>query len=124
MAARPSDHADSPPPLKLSSALVVAVLLFIAALGVSADYELDRSRMEAEQRAAREIDALARVFAEQTRRSLQTVDISLRTAAVAYRDGGLPPLDSRHMHEQLAALRDQIADVTALFITDAQGMRL
>jgi signal transduction histidine kinase/CheY-like chemotaxis protein len=127
MAARPPDlpdHADPLPPLKLTSALVVGAVLFILALAVSADYELDRSRMEVEQRAAREIDALARVFAEQTRRSLQTVDIMLRATAVAYRDGTLPPLDSRQMHEQLAAQRDQVPDVTALFITDAQGMRL
>jgi hypothetical protein len=127
MAARPPDrpdHADPLPPLKLTSALVVGAVLFIAALAVSANYEVDSSRMEAEQRAAREIDALARVFAEQARRSLQTVDVLLRAASLAYHDGILPPLDSRQMHEQLAAQRDQVPDVTALFITDAQGMRL
>jgi len=125
MAARPlADQADPLPPLKLTSALVVGAVLFVVALMVGAVYELNRSRMEAEQRAAREIDALARVFAEQTRRSLQTVDIMLRAGAVAYRDGTFPPLDSRQTHEQLAAQRDQVPDVTALFITDAQGMRL
>jgi signal transduction histidine kinase/ActR/RegA family two-component response regulator len=127
MAARRTDrpdHADPLPPLKLTSALVVGAVLFIVALAVSADYEVDHSRMEAEQRAAREIDALARVFAEQTRRSLQTVDITLRGTSLAYHDGILPPLDSRQMHERLAARRDQVPDVTAFFITDAQGMRL
>jgi hypothetical protein len=122
--ARPSIDADPLPPLKFSSALVLGAVLFIVALAVSAGYELDRSRMEAEQQSAREIDALARVFAEQTRRTLQTVDIMLRSVAVANRDGTLPPLDSRRMHEQLVAQRDQFSDVTALFITDAQGMRL
>src|SRR4029453_17860464 len=81
-------------------------------------------KREAQQRAEHEIDALARVFAEQTRRSLQTVDIMLRSLAEAYRDRTLPALDSRQMHEELAAQRDQFSDVAAVFITDARGERL
>jgi signal transduction histidine kinase/ActR/RegA family two-component response regulator len=94
------------------------------ALALSALYELDRSKREAQERAEHEVDALARVFAEQTRRSLQTVDIMLRSLAEAYRDRTLPPLDSRQMHEELAAQRDQFNDVGAVFITDANGERL
>jgi PAS domain S-box-containing protein len=111
-------------PLKLTSALFVSALLFMVALALGALYELDRSKREAQERAAHEIDALARVFAEQTRRSLQTVDIMLRSLAEAYRDRTLPPLDSRQMHEELAAQRDQFSDVGAVFITDANGERL
>ena len=96
----------------------------MVALAISALYELDRSRHEAQQRAAHEIDALARVFAEQTRRSLQTVDIMLRSVADAHRDRTLAPLDSRAMHDELAAQRDQFSDVAAVFITDPYGTRL
>src|SRR5258705_2113920 len=96
---------------KFTPALVVAALLFVVALVASALYELNRSRDEAQERAAHEIDALARVFAEQTRRSLQTVDIMLRAIADAHRDGDVPPLDSRAMHEELASQRDQFSDV-------------
>jgi signal transduction histidine kinase len=105
-------------------ALIVAALLFVGALGASALYELDRSRREAQERAANEIDVLARVFAEQTRRSLQTVDIMLRSIADGHHDGNLPPLDSRAMHDELAAQRDQFSDVAAVFITDPEGQRL
>ena len=109
---------------KFTSALVVAALLFVVALVASALYELNRSQREAQERAAHEIDSLARVFAEQTRRSLQTVDIMLRSVADAHHDGNLPPLDSRAMHDELAAQRDQFSDVTAVFVTDSQGERL
>ena len=109
---------------KFTSALVVAALLFVVALVASALYELDRSQREAQERAAHEIDSLARVFAEQTRRSLQTVDIMLRSVADAHHDGNLPPLVSRAMHDELAAQRDQFSDVAAVFLMDAQGRRL
>jgi signal transduction histidine kinase/ActR/RegA family two-component response regulator len=99
-------------------------LIFVVALVASAAYELNRSQREAQERAALEIDALARVFAEQTRRSLQTVDIMLRSVADAYRDGTLAPLDSRAMHDELASQRDQFSDVAAVFTTDAEGLRL
>ncbi|MDB5946109.1 MAG: hypothetical protein JWQ33_1135 [Ramlibacter sp.] len=119
--------AEAPGPIqqtKFASALLAAALLFGGALALSALYELNRSQRDAEQRAANEIDALARVFAEQTRRSLQTVDIMLRSVADAHRDGSLPALDSRAMHDELAAQRDQFSDVTAVFITGPQGERL
>jgi hypothetical protein len=106
---------------KFTSALIVAALLFVIALVAGALYELDRSHREAEARAAHEIDALARVFAEQTRRSLQTVDTMLRSVADAHHDGKLPPLASRAMHDELAAQRDQFSDVAAVFLMDAQG---
>jgi signal transduction histidine kinase/CheY-like chemotaxis protein len=107
-----------------NAALLLAALLFVGALVASALFELDRSHREAQERAANEIDVLARVFAEQTRRSLQTVDIMLRSVAEAHHDGTLPPLDSLPMHRELASQRDQLSDVTAVFIVDAQGTRL
>jgi signal transduction histidine kinase len=110
--------------LKVTPTLLVGALVFAAALVLSAVYEIDRSQREAQQRAAQEIDALARVFAEQTRRSLQTVDIMLRTVAEAHRDQTLPPLDSLEMHQELAAQRDQFSDVAAIFIVDSKGVRL
>ena len=110
--------------LKLTSTILVAALLFVVALLTGAVYELDRSKREAQERAAREIDVLARVFAEQTRRSLQTVDTMLRSVADAHRDRTLPPTDSLAMHEELARQRDQFSDVAAVFITDSQGERL
>src|SRR6266850_1725477 len=109
---RPETPGPSQPP-KFTAALLGVALLFVAALVASALYELNRSQREAQERAAREIDALARVFAEQTRRSLQTVDIMLRSVADAYHDGTLPSLDSRAMHDTLATQRDQFSDVTA-----------
>jgi signal transduction histidine kinase len=124
MGQRPPGASGPTQQLRLTSTLFVVAFLFVMALALSALYELDRSRREAEQRAAHEIDALARVFAEQTRRSLQTVDIMLRALAEAHRDQTLPPLDSRQMHEELAAQRDQFSDVAAVFIDDSQGARL
>ena len=124
MGQRSPKAADSLQQPKFTSALLVGALLFLVALAISALYELDRSRHEAQQRAAHEIDALARVFAEQTRRSLQTVDIMLRSLAEAHHDKRLPPLDSREMHLELAAQRDQFSDVAAVFVDDAQGARL
>src|SRR5450432_3768609 len=118
---------QAPGPLRqltVTSTLLVGALVFVVALAVSALYELDRSQREAQERAAHEIDALARVFAEQTRRSLQTVDIMLRSLAESYRDRTLPPLDSREIHRELAAQRDQFSDVAAVFVTDSQGVRL
>ncbi|MDB5861049.1 MAG: sensor hybrid histidine kinase, partial [Ramlibacter sp.] len=109
---------------RFTAALCIAALVFVAALVASALYELDRSRSEAQERAANEIDVLARVFAEHTRRSLQTVDTMLRSIADAERAGTLPPLDSRAMHDALAVQRDQFGDVAAVFVQDAQGNRL
>jgi signal transduction histidine kinase len=119
--------ARTPAPVrqaKFTWALDLAASLFVAALIASAVYELNRSRHEAQERAANEIDVLARVFAEQTRRSLQTVDIMLRSIADAHLEGTLPPLDSRAMHEELAAQRDQFGDVTAVFVVEPQGRRV
>jgi signal transduction histidine kinase/ActR/RegA family two-component response regulator len=124
MGQRPPEVSNPVQRLKFTSTLLVGALLFVVALAASALYELDRSKREAQERAAQEIDALARVFAEQTRRSLQTVDIMLRSVAESYRDRTLPPLDSREMHQELAARRDQFSDVAAIFITDSQGARL
>lgn len=109
---------------KFRAPLFGATLLFVVALVLSALYELDRSKREALLRSAQEIDALARVLAEQTRRSLQTVDIMLRSVAGAHRRGTLPLLDSREMHDELAAQRDLFSDVTAVFVTDPLGERL
>ncbi|HEV7574854.1 MAG TPA: ATP-binding protein [Caldimonas sp.] len=124
MAQRPPPASSPPQQLRLTSTFSVVALLFVLALVLTALFELDRSRHEAEQRAAHEIEALARVFAEQTRRSLQTVDIMLRGLVEAQRDQKLPPLDSPQMHEQLVAQRDQFSDVAAVFLTDAHGTRL
>ena len=116
--------ADPVQPPKFTAALLGVALVFVVALVASALYELNRSQREAQERAASEIDALARVFAEQTRRSLQTVDIMLRSVADAHHDGTLPPLDSQAMHHELATQRDQFSDVAAVFVTDGQGRRL
>jgi len=78
MAQRPPDAPGSIQQRKYRSALVAIALLCVVALVISALYELHRSRREVQERAANEIDVLARVFAEQTRRSLQTVDIMLK----------------------------------------------
>src|ERR1700754_1719308 len=121
MGLQPPESSGSIQPPKFAAALLGVALLFVVALVASALYELNRSEREAQERAAHEIDALARVFAEQTRRSLQTVDIMMRSVADAYRDRTLPPLDSRAMLEELAAKRDQISDVAAVFITDSNG---
>src|SRR5437667_3028371 len=124
MGPQPSDALGPTRQQKFTSALLGAALLFFVALVASALYELNRSQREAQERAAHEIDALARVFGEQTRRSLQTVDIMLRSVAEAYRDRALPPLDSRAMHDELVAQRDLFSDVAAVFVMGTQGQRL
>jgi PAS domain S-box-containing protein len=104
--------------------IVGASALFIAAMLASTGHDLWTSRREAERQAEREIVVLARVLAEQTRRSLQTVDVMLREIADAAREGQLPAPGSREMHEVLKDQRGQLTDVSSVFLVGPDGARL
>ncbi|WP_280151576.1 ATP-binding protein [Piscinibacter sp. XHJ-5] len=104
--------------------IIGAMALFITAMIVSAAHDLWTSRREAERQAEQEIVVLARVLAEQTRRSLQTVDVMLREIADAHRADQLPAVGSRPMDDYLEVQRSQERDVLSVFLAGPDGRRL
>jgi PAS domain S-box-containing protein len=104
--------------------LVGASALFIAAMIASTAHDLFTSHAEAERQAEQEMGVLARVLAEQTRRSLQTVDVMLAEIADAHHAGVLPRGDSAGMHAYLQRQAHQLGDVSTVFVSDAEGRRL
>ena len=104
--------------------IIGASALFIAAMIASTAHDLWTSRRETQRQAEQEIVVLARVLAEQARRSLQTVDVMLREIADAHRAGRLPPAGSREMKDYLERERSQLGDISSVFLADAQGRYL
>src|SRR6185436_571529 len=78
--------------------------VFIAAVVALSGYDIYRSYNTAIADTARELDAHARVFAEQTARSLQAIDVVLRHLGEESRRGALGGLNDRQLH---AYLREQ-----------------
>ena len=104
--------------------IIGASALFVAAMIGSAAHDLWTSRREAERQAEQEIVVLARVLAEQTRRSLQTVDVMLREIAEAHRAEQSPPVGSPQLDDYLELQRSQEGNVSSVFLTDAEGRRM
>ena len=94
--------------------IIGASTLFIAAMVASAAHDLWTSRNEAERQAEQEIVVLARVIAEQTRRSLQAVDVTLREIADAHRANQLPALGSPEIDDYLELQRSRKRRLVAL----------
>jgi signal transduction histidine kinase/ActR/RegA family two-component response regulator len=103
--------------------MVGASALFIVAMVASTAHDLWVSRRQVERQAEQEIMVLARVLAEQARRSLQAVDIMLGEVADAHRGGRLPAANPAVLAETLERQRSQLGDVASLFLVDAQGRR-
>ncbi|WP_088278355.1 PAS domain-containing protein [Ideonella sp. A 288] len=96
--------------------------LFIAVIVGLAGFDILRGRQATIGETGRELDAQARVIAEQTARSLQTVDLVLRHIANEHREGKLgTPGDEAALH---AYLRDQVVglvQVEGLSLIDVSG---
>jgi signal transduction histidine kinase/ActR/RegA family two-component response regulator len=104
--------------------LVVAGALFIAAMVASTAHDLFTSHRQAEVQQEQNMLVLARVLAEQTRRSLQTVDVMLAEIAYAHRAGLLPRPETTEMHDYLQRQARQLGDVSAVFMTAPDGRRV
>ncbi len=104
--------------------LAAGALALIAGMVASATYDAIRTYREVEQRAVASNVALARVLAEQARRSMQEVDLVLRQVADAYTKHELPPVGSKQLHDYLVFQKNQVSDVNAVLIIDAQGNRV
>ncbi|WP_127996256.1 PAS domain-containing protein [Piscinibacter defluvii] len=95
--------------------------LVIVAIVLQAAYDIWRSREAAIAATLRELDAQARVLAEQTARTLQAADVVLRHLASLHRQGTLAAMDGDALH---ALLREQaigLGQVAGLGVFDAQG---
>jgi PAS domain S-box-containing protein len=104
--------------------LAAGALALIVGMVASAVYDASRTYREVEQRAVASNVALARVLAEQARRSMQEVDLVLRQVADAYTKHELPPVGSAQLHDYLVFQKNQISDVSAVLMIDTQGNRV
>ncbi|NML46202.1 response regulator [Ramlibacter sp. G-1-2-2] len=101
--------------------LGAAGVLFIAAMLASTAHGLWTDRHAMERRASEEMAVLARVLAEQARRSLQTVEVMLLGIADDERSGDLRGLDAAQLQAYVERQRDEVSDVAVVFLTDAEG---
>jgi PAS domain S-box-containing protein len=96
--------------------------LFVAGTVALAAFDIWRSHANTVAETGRELDSLSRVIAEQTARSVQTIDRVLRHVADEVRSGKLDALaDEAALH---AYLRDQtvgLVQVVGLSLVDADG---
>jgi signal transduction histidine kinase/ActR/RegA family two-component response regulator len=101
-----------------------ASALFIAAMIASTGHDLWTSRAEARRQAEQEVVVLGRVLAEQTRRSLEAVDVTLREIADAQRAGHLPPAGSAELNDYLERERSELTDISSVILLGADGIQL
>ncbi len=104
--------------------IVVASGLFVAAMIASTAHDLWSSRREAQRQAEQEIGALARVLAEQTRRSLQAVDVMLREIADARRTSTPRDGADQALRAYLEHQRGDLGDVSSVFLAGMDGRLL
>jgi hypothetical protein len=95
--------------------------LFIAVIVGLAAYDTLRSHRAALSETGRELDAQARVIAEQTARTLQTVDLVSRHIAEELRSGKLDHLDARALHDYLHDQAVGLVQIAGLALVDARG---
>ena len=96
--------------------------MFIAAIVALAAFDIWRGYVAALANTGRELEALSRVIAEQTARSVQTVDHVTRHIADEYRAGKLGAMvDEAALHAYLRNQAAGLVQVTGLSIIDADG---
>ncbi len=96
--------------------LFIAGIVALAALGIW------RRHANAVAEIDRELDALSRVIAEQTARSVQTVDLVLQHVAGEFRSGKLDRLaDEAALHDYLRDQSAGLVQVAGLSLIDADG---
>ena len=95
--------------------------LFIAGIVALAAYDTVRSYRAAVGETGRELDAQARVIAEQTARTLQTVDLVARHVADAWSSGKREALQPQALHDYLHDQAVGLVQIEGLSLIDADG---
>ncbi len=110
-----SAHTWTRRSLPLIGALIVAVIVATAAL------DLHRTYYMAIDETDRDLNAHARIIAEQTARSIQAVDVVLRHVAAEYRRGRLGRLKPDELHAYLNEQAVGLVQIDGLALHDASG---
>ena len=96
--------------------------LFIIIVAAMAAFDIWRGYVATVAGIGRELEALSRVFAEQTARSVQTVDLVTRNVADEVRAGKLDPLaDEAALHAYLQRQAVGLVQISGLSLIDASG---
>jgi PAS domain S-box-containing protein len=95
--------------------------LFIALVAAMAAHDIVRGYRATVEETGRALDSQAGVIAEQTARSLQTVDLVLRHVASAHRSGALAGLSADDLHAYLAEQAVGLVQIERLVLLDGAG---
>jgi len=95
--------------------------VFIAAIVALSGYDIYRSYQKTLEDTGRELDAHARVIAEQTARSMQAIDVVLRHLAEESRRGALAGLSEAQLHAYLREQSIGLVQVDGLVVVQASG---
>ena len=111
------------PPLKpwRWSRIACSGALFFALITGLATYDIVRAYRENVAQSERDLHAGALVIAEQTARSLQTVDLVLRQVAREGRSGALAAMNSAELHDFLAQQAAGLTQIDGIDLMDASG---
>ncbi|MFN0316664.1 MAG: PAS domain-containing protein [Burkholderiales bacterium] len=104
--------------------VVLAGGAVIAAVAVAGVYDIVKEYRQALDETGRQLESQARSLAEQTARTIDTVDIILRHAVSRYARIGVPEEVSREVHEYLATQADGVVQLDALAMQHASGKQL
>ncbi len=104
--------------------VVLAGGTVIAAVAAAGVYDIVTGYGHALDQTDRQLESQARSLAEQTARTLDTVDIILRHAASRYQRIGLPEEVSPEIHEYLATQAGGVVQIEGLEIHHANGTQL
>jgi PAS domain S-box-containing protein len=94
---------------------------FIAAIVALAAYDIVDNYRTAVRNTGRELDAQARLIAEQTARSLQAVDVVLRHLAEQHRRGAFDAMGSKELHGYLREQSVGLVQIEGLGIINPDG---
>jgi PAS domain S-box-containing protein len=95
--------------------------LFIAAIVALAAHDIVEGYHRTVANTGRELDAQARLIAEQTARSLQAVDVVLRHLAQQHRLGAFEAMGPKELHNYLREQAVGLVQVEGVGIIDADG---
>jgi hypothetical protein len=98
--------------------------LLIASMFASAIFDIVRGYQRTISDTSQELQAHARTLAEQTARSIDTVDMLLRHAAEHFKRNGLPNAPSREIHDYLRELATGIVQIDGFALYRADGAPL
>jgi len=99
-------------------------LLLIAVIVSLAAWDIVRGHRLAVEDTGRELETQARIVAEQTARSVQAVDVTLRHVAEQHRQGRLSALSPPQLGEYLRQQAVGLVQADGLVLIDGQGRRI